>query len=140
MTGVLLAFLITISPVFIDAARLPAEGATVHASVVVETSTLREAGAGLAIALRVRSSAAAMLRAALIAEDGGPDDPVVAVTVRPFAGKAIGYTSTVAVLHEGRRLASSRQRCALCTEGELVARVERSLALLTPRLRQLAEP
>lgn len=110
----------------------------VRASVVVETSTLREAGAGPAIALRVRSSAAAMLRAALIAEDGGPHDPVVAVTVRPLPGAAIGYSSTVAVLHEGRSLAFRRQRCSLCTERELVARVERSLAGLAPRLRSLA--
>lgn len=109
-----------------------------RASVVVETSTLREAGAGPAIALRVRSSAAAMLRAALIAEGGGPDDPVVAVTVRPLPGAAIGYSSTVAVLHAGRSLAFRRQRCSLCTERELVARVERSLAGLAPRLRSLA--
>ena len=138
MTSALLAFLITIHPFFIDAASTAAEEPTFRASVVVETSTLREAGAGPAIASRVRSSAAAVLRAAFIAEDGGPDDPVVAVTVRPFSGRAIGYTSTVAVLHEGRRLAHSRQRCSLCTEGELVARVEQSLARLTPRLRQLA--
>jgi hypothetical protein len=138
MTSALLAFLITIHPLFVDAASAAPEPApTLHARVVVETSTLREAGAGPAIASRVLSSASAVLRAASIAQDGGPDDPVVAVTVRPFSGNAIGYTSTVAVLHEGRQLARSRQRCALCTEGELVATVERSLTKLAPRLRQL---
>ena len=139
MTSTFLAFLIAIRPFFFDAAFTPDTERVARASVVVETSTLREAGAGPAIALRVRESAGALLRAALIAEDGGPDDPVVAVTVRPFTGKAIGYTSTVAVLYEGRQLARSRERCSLCTEGELVARVERSLASLTPRLRQLAD-
>lgn len=120
-------------------ANFPAEPAPlVRASVVVETGMLREVGAGPAIALRVRSSATAMLRAALIGEDGGPNDPVVAVTVRPLPGEAIGYSSTVAVLHAGRSLAVRRQRCSLCTEGELVARVERSLARLAPRLRSLA--
>lgn len=139
MTSAFLAFLITFQPFFLDAvAPLGAPQPIARASVVVETSTLREAGAGPAIASRVRNSAAALLRAAYIAEDGGPHDPVVAVTVRPFAGRAIGYTSTVSVLHEGRQLAQSRQRCSLCTEGELVARVERSLASLTPQLRQIA--
>ena len=140
MTSALLAFLIAIHPLFVEATSGPGPAlTTLHARVVVETSTLREAGAGPAIASRVRSCAAAVLRAASIAEDGGPGDPVVAVTVRPFAGKAIGYTSTVAVLHEGRQLARTRQRCALCTESELVATVERSLTLLAPRLRRLTE-
>ena len=140
MTSAFLAFLITFQPFFFDAVATPLAGSQpiARASVVVETSTLREAGAGPAIASRVRSSAAALLRAALIAEGGGPHDPVVAVTVRPFTGKAIGYASTVSVLHEGRQLARSHQRCSLCTEGELVARVERSLVSLTPQLRQLA--
>ncbi len=138
MTSVVLAFLIAIHPYFFDAARV-AEDVPVRASVVVETSTLREAGAGPAIAGRVRSSAAALLRASAITADGGPGDPVVSVTVRPFAGKAIGYTSTVAVLHEGRQLVGSREQCPLCTEGELVARVERSLAVVTPQLRRLVQ-
>lgn len=138
MTSAVLAFLIAIHPFFFETPQAAEEPTVGRASVVVETSTLREAGAGPAIASRVRSSAAALLRASSIAEDGGPDDPVVAVTVRAFAGKAIGYTSTVAVMHEGRRLATSRQRCALCTESELVARVEHSLALVTPQLRRLA--
>ncbi len=138
MTSTFLAFLITLQPFFIDATSTAFTDPVARASVVIETSTLREAGAGPAIALRVRESAAAVLRAALIAEDGGPDDPVVAVTVRPFKGKAIGYTSTVAVLHAGRQLVRSSERCSLCTEGELVARVERSLTSLAPRLREVA--
>ena len=136
MLHAILVILAAFSPISLVMPEAPAP--VLRASVVVETGTLREAGAGPAIALRVRSSAEALLRAALIAEDGGPNDPVVAVTVRPLAGAAIGYSSTVAVLHEGRSLAFRRQRCSLCTEGELVARVEASLARLAPRLRSLA--
>jgi hypothetical protein len=137
MTSTILAFLIAIKPFFLEG-TVPAPDPVVRASVVVETSSLREAGAGPAIALRVRSSAAAVLHAALLAEGGGPRDPVVAVTVKPLPGRAIGYASTVAVLHGGRQLARTRQTCSLCTESELVVRVERSLAQLTPRLRELA--
>jgi hypothetical protein len=137
MTSTILAFLIAIKPFFL-AGTVPTPDPVVRASVVVETSSLREAGAGPAIALRVRSSAAAMLHAALIDEGGGPGDPVVAVTVRALPGRAIGYDSTVAVLRAGRQLVRSQQRCSLCTESELVVSVERSLARLTPRLRELA--
>ena len=66
MTSALLAFLITVHPFFIDAASTAADEPTIRASVIVETSTLREAGAGPAIASRVRSSAAAVLRAAVL--------------------------------------------------------------------------
>lgn len=134
----ILVILAAFSPLLAASQSVPEPAPVVRASVVVETGALREAGAGPAIALRVRSSATALLRAALLGEDGGPHDPVVAVTVRPLPGAAIGYSSTVAVLHEGRSLAFRRQRCSLCTEGELVAGVERSLARLAPRLRSLA--
>ena len=137
MTSALLAFLFAFKPFFFDAALSQPEP-VVRASVVIETSALCEAGAGPAIASQVKRSATAALRAVSIGDDGGPTDPVLAVTVRPLGGQAIGYTSTIAVRIEGRQLTHSRQRCSLCTEGELVARVERSLVRLAPRLRQLA--
>ncbi len=137
MSSALLAFLFAFKPFFFDAALAQPEP-LVRASVVIETSTLREAGAGPAIASQVKRSASAALRAVSIGDDGGPTDPVLAVTVRPLGGRAIGYTSTIAVRKDGRQLTHSRQLCSLCTEGELVARVERSLVLLAPRLRQLA--
>ena len=137
MTSALLAFLFAFKPFFFDAA-LSQPDPVVRASVVIETSTLREAGAGPAIASRVKRSATAALRAAAIGDDGGPTAPVLAVTVRPLGGKSIGYTSTIAVRKDGRQLSHSRQRCSLCTEGELVARVELSLVRLAPRLRALA--
>lgn len=137
MSSALLAFLFAFKPFFFDAV-LPQPEPLVRASVVIETSALREAGAGPAIASQVKRSAAAALRAVSIGDDGGPTDLVLAVTVRPFGGEAIGYTSTIAVRKDGRQLTRSRQRCSLCTEGELVARVGRSLVRLAPRLRELA--
>jgi len=137
MTSALLAFLLAFKPFFFDVAPTQPESVA-RASVVIETSALREAGAGPAIAGRVKRSASAALRAVAIGDDGGPTDPVLAVTVRPLGGSAIGYTSTIAVRKDGRQLSHSRQRCSLCTEGELVARVERSLVRLAPRLRQIA--
>lgn len=137
MSSALLAFLFAFKPFFFDAALAQPEP-LVRASVVIETSTLREAGAGPAIASQVKRSASAALRAVSIGDDGGPTDPVLAVTVRPLGGRAIGYTSTIAVRKDGRQLTHSRELCSLCTEGELVARVERSLVRLAPRLRQLA--
>ena len=109
MTSALLAFLFAFKPFFFDAALSQPEP-VVRASVVIETSTLREAGAGPAIASRVKRSATAALRAAAIGDDGGPTDPVLAVTVRPLGGQAIGYTSTIAVRKDGRQLSHSRQR------------------------------
>lgn len=140
MTSALLAFLFAFKPFFfVDAVTAQPEREPVaRASVVIETSALREAGAGPAIASRVKRSASAALRAVSIGEDGGPGDPVLAVTVRPLGGQSIGYTSTIAVRKDGRQLSRSHQRCSLCTEGELVARVERSLVRLAPRLRELA--
>jgi len=139
MTSALLAFLFAFKPFFFDAVMSQPELEPVaRASVVIETSALREAGAGPAIASRVKRSASAALRAVAIGDDGGPTDPVLAVTVRPLGGRSIGYTSTIAVRKDGRQLTHSRQRCSLCTEGELVARVERSLVRLAPKLRQIA--
>ncbi len=132
MTSAVLAFLIAFKPFLFDAIVAP--GPVARATVVVETSALREAGAGPAIASRVKTSAAAVLRAEMIADDGGPGDPVLAVTVRPLGGREIGYASTIAVRKAGRRLTQSYQRCSLCTESELVARVESSLVRLAPQL------
>lgn len=135
MTSAVLAFLIAFKPFLLEVVASP--GPLARATVVVETPALREAGAGPAIASRVKSSAAAVLRGEQIADDGGPDDPVLAVTVRPLARGEIGYASTITVRKAGRRLPQSYQRCSLCTESELVARVERSLVRLAPRLAAL---
>jgi len=99
---------------------------------------VREAGAGPAIARQVRLSGEALLRAADVVEGEGEAALTVAVTIRTLRGPALGYASTIALHQAGRRVAVSRQRCSLCTEGELVARVERSLVRLAPRLRRIA--
>lgn len=138
MTNALLAFLIAVKPLLLDpwASEPPP---SVRATLVVETSAVTESGAGPAIARRLQESGTALLRAVEVGEGGGPGDPVVAVTVRPLRGRDPGYTSTIAVAKAGRRISLARERCSLCTEGELVAHVERSLARLAPKVRALAE-
>jgi hypothetical protein len=103
--------------------------------LVVETSHVREAGAGPAIARQVRMSSQALLRATEVA---GSSDLVVEVSVRTLRGSSLGYATEVALHQGGRRVAVDRTRCSLCTEGEAVAAVQRSLAGLAPRLRTLA--
>lgn len=132
MSSALLAFLIAVKPFFFGA-----EEPVGRATLVVETSQVHESGAGPAIARRVQTSGTALLRAVDVAAGGGPTDPVVKVTVRPLRGAAIGYASTISLHQAGRRVSVTRERCSLCTEGELVAGVERSLARLAPSVRAL---
>lgn len=113
-----------------------AEAAPARATLAIDTSSLREAGAGPAVAYRLRGRGDALLRQAAILPLGGVWDPVVAITVRPLSGLAIGYQATIAVELGGRALpeASRDLRCDLCTEGELVAQLVDALAGLLPEL------
>jgi len=88
----------------------------------------------------VRASGEALLRAAEVAQVAaeGSSDLVVEVSIRTLRGRDIGYSSTVALLQGGRRMAVERTRCTLCTEGEAVAAVQKTLAGLAPRLHALA--
>lgn len=126
MTAALLALLMAMKPLLLDEA-----GPAVR--LVVETSRVRESGAGPAIARQIRASGEAMLRATNVV--GGASDQVVEVSVRTLRGAALGYQTTVALHRGGRRVAASRARCELCTEGEAVAAALRSLAGLAPKLR-----
>jgi hypothetical protein len=132
MSSALLAFLIAVKPFFFGG-----EEPVGRATLVVETSQVKEHGAGPAIARRVTLAGTALLRAANVIEGGGPNDPVVRVMVRPLRGSALGYASTISLHQSGRRVSVTRERCSLCTEGELVAGVERSLARLAPSVRDL---
>lgn len=129
MTAALLALLMTMKPLLLG-------GADPEAQLVVRTSQVREAGAGPAIARQVRMSGEALLRAAEVVE--GPSDLVVEVAVRTLPGAALGYSSTVALHQGGRRVSLERLRCSLCTEGEAVAAVQKTLADLAPKLHALA--
>lgn len=129
MTAALLALLMTMKPLLLGDASPEAE-------LVVETSQVREAGAGPAIARQVRASGEALLRAAEVSE--GSSDLVVQVSVRTLRGSAIGYSSTVALHRGGRRVTALQMRCEMCTEGEAVAAVQKSLAGLAPKLHALA--
>ncbi|MCA9638626.1 MAG: hypothetical protein KC420_21500 [Myxococcales bacterium] len=107
-----------------------------RATLSIDTSSLREAGAGPAVARQLRGRGDALLRQAAITPLGGAWDPVVAITIRPLQGAAIGYATTVAVEERGhaRPEASLDLRCELCTEGELVSQVVDALAELLPRI------
>ncbi len=134
MTAALLALLMTMKPLLLGDAD-PA------AKLVVETTQVRESGAGPAMAKQVRASGEALLRAAEVAEvaeEVGSSELVVEVSIRTLRGRDIGYSSTVALLQGGRRMAVERTRCTLCTEGEAVAAVQKTLAGLAPRLHALA--
>ena len=133
MTAALLALLMTMKPLLLG-------DAGPEAKLVVETTQVREHGAGSAMARQVRASGEALLRAAEVAQVAaeGSSDLVVEVSIRTLRGRDIGYSSTVALLQGGRRMAVERTRCTLCTEGEAVAAVQKTLAGLAPRLHALA--
>lgn len=129
MTAALLALLMTMKPLLLG-------DADPEARLVVETTQVRESGAGPAMARQVRRSGEALLRAAEVSE--GSSDLVVEVSIRTLRGRDIGYSSTVALHQGGRRVAALRTRCTLCTEGEAVAAVQKKLASLAPKLHALA--
>ncbi len=110
-------------------------------SLAIDTTQLREAGAGRAVASQLRGRASALLRRASIVPVGGAGDSLVAITVTPLRGASIGYQSTIR-LERGSREANERVdlRCDLCTEGELIAQVLSALDHLVPELLASAEP
>ena len=109
------------------AAASPAGG---RASLIIDTSALREAGAGPAIAHQLRARAEATPWRAALATQGV--EPRVWVTVRPLEGAAIGYASTVALGAGAGVGPATVLRCPLCTEGELVAQLSVAIERLTP--------
>jgi len=105
-------------------------------SLAIDTTELREAGAGPAVARQLRGRASALLRRASIVPDGGAWDSVVAISVTPLRGSSIGYQSSISVEKGARGYPSEHVdlRCDLCTEGELVAQLLGALDLLVPEL------
>ncbi len=126
-------------------AGLRCASAEVHdarTSLAIDTSQLREAGAGKAVASQLRGRAGALLRRASIVPVGGTWDSVVSITVTPLRGASIGYQSSISV-ETGTRGDGSETvdlRCDLCTEGELIAQVLSALDHLVPELLASAEP
>jgi len=117
-----------------------AEFGGARASLAIDTTELREAGAGPAVARQLRGRASALLRRASIVPDGGAWDSVIAIAVTPLGGSSIGYQSSIS-LEKGARGYPSEHvelRCDLCTEGELVAQLLGALDLLVPEIQTSA--
>jgi len=137
MSGPLLALLLTTVASLTRAdSTCVSEGAAIsRASLVIDTSSLREAGAGPAIALQIRARADAALRRAAVEPNGSRWDPVVAIKIRARRGRAIGYLATIAVQSTAAAAEPPRElSCDLCTESELIARISAALEALAPSL------
>lgn len=144
MVGSLLALLVAVaSPAFAPSlasglACAGPEAAPLRASLAIDTSSLREAGAGPAVARQLRVRADTALQRATIVPCGGALDPVVAITVAPM-GDDIGYESSLVLQRRGQAIPGARLdlRCVLCTEGELVLQLAGAVEGLVPQLRGL---
>ena len=105
-------------------------------TLTVDTSALREEGAGAAVAHQLRSRGDALLRRGAVVPFGDAWEPVVVVTVEPLRAPAMGYRSAIAVERGAPGYASDihELRCDLCTEGELISQVLGALDVLLPQL------
>lgn len=135
MSGPLLTLLLTTVASLTRAdSTCESEGAAIsHVALAIDTSSLREAGAGPAIAVQLRARADAALRRPT-ARPSGSRSPVVAITVRPRPGRTIGYLATIAVQGAATTEPPRQLRCDLCTEGELIAQISAALEALAPSL------
>lgn len=134
LLAALLAVATAPQPFLAGAGSPRAEIEPARASLVIDTSSLREAGAGPAVARQLRIRGDAALRRAALVPGGSIWDPVVTVTVRPLQGPAIGYESRLVVLGRPGAGPARELRCPLCTEGELVAQLGGALEELVPTL------
>ncbi|MEZ4380481.1 MAG: hypothetical protein R3A79_03990 [Nannocystaceae bacterium] len=127
-----------ISPTLVSAGLSCASGEvrSARATLTVDTSALREEGAGPAVAHQLRARGESLLRRDAVVPFGGSWDPVVLVTVEPLRAPAIGYRSAIAIERGAPGYASDihELRCDLCTEGELIAQVLGALDVIVPQL------
>lgn len=110
-----------------------------HASVEIDTSEVGEEGP--VIMRRTRERTDVVLRAAGVLP-GRPDaaDPVIYVDVNELTGAEPGYECEVWISHLGKVVGERRRvECTLCTESEIVQRVEATVSELVPLLPTDAE-
>lgn len=104
-----------------------------QADLLIDTSTLHEAGADQAVAQQLRSRTNTLLqRARSSAPPTLSLGPLVMITVQPLPPSEIGYKSTIRVEHGPLGYASEfvELRCELCTEGELINQLSYALERL----------
>lgn len=107
-----------------------------RADLIIDTSRVGEAGP--VIKRRIEERGGIVLREAgvLPAEDGR--DPRISVSVEELRGEDPGYVFELFIEQDGEVVGERRRvECTLCTESEIVARVEDTLATA---LAELPEP
>ena len=115
-----------------------AEAKQRHASIEIDTSDVGEAGP--IIQRRVRERGDVVLRDAGILPARGPDDLTIQVVVRELRGEEPGFLYTLSTQHKGKTIGDREQlECQLCTESEIVARIEDALALIASDLPDVPE-
>ncbi len=140
--AVLVGCVVAASPVPVGARTLAssrsaggpgAEAASRRATVRVDTRAVED-GASV-IERRILERSSIVLRSAQVLPAESPTDPILMVRVQESKGDDPGYTFTIEI-----RVADVVQgepldvECRLCTEGELVERVEDALASLLDEL------
>lgn len=109
------------------------------AHVAVDTSAVGEAGP--AIRRRVQERADVVLRRAGVMPGRGPRDPTITVVIREIGKPDPGWEYSLSVAVEGEPpVVSEAITCELCTETELVDKIEGQLAALAPTLEAPDEP
>jgi hypothetical protein len=106
---------------------------SLRASLVIDTSDV--GAAGPIIHRRIAERGDVVLRSAEIMPSLAAEDPIILITVHELTGDDPGFT--VSIDHEGTR---EDVDCTLCTETELVSRVEARLITLAEQIRAGAAP
>jgi len=105
-----------------------------HATVEIDTSDVGEEGP--VIKRRTRERTDVVLRAAGVLP-GRPDagDPVIRIDVDELGGPDPGYQCEIWIDHRGKLVGERRRvECTLCTESEIVQRVETTVTELAALL------
>jgi hypothetical protein len=106
-------------------AAAPSYASPRYATVDVESKV--EGDTGSVIERRINERAALLLNEATILPARGEQDATIMVLVTPGDGDEPGYTYEIRTEHGPKTIAPVEGGCTLCTEGELVAKVENDL-------------
>jgi hypothetical protein len=110
-----------------------------HATVEIDTSDVGEEGP--VVKRRIRERTDVVLRAAgVLPGRAGGSDPIIHIDIDELVGADPGYQFEMWISQRDELLGERRRvECTLCTESEIVARVEETAAVLLTQLEALAE-
>lgn len=109
-----------------------------YASIEIDTSAVGEAGP--IIQRRVRERGDVVLRDAEILPARNADDSHIHVAVEELRGEEPGFLYTIWIERNGSAVGDKSQlECTLCTESEIVERIEQGLAAAATELPTAAE-